>query len=259
MGHWQDLSTSVSDAKTFHFDQVYRDLSKENLQDFLETKRLLIFREVEKLLLYKDCIDVLDYGSGHGELALSLKNKFGKRVNIWGYEISPCAHTMALKHNSLHHQPVNFFLDESDLFDYTMGHRVFDLIVSRNFFHYTTQPLESFVSFKRVLKDDGMIFIFGDSAPIPIYSNNELKNILEQAGFSQFDVFPFDPLRLAHSSKYYLKHLKNSGSKFYYLAKVLSFVDRPLSLTLFHPLKLYLLRFCDDQSESSGCLVRARA
>lgn len=259
MGHWQDISTNASDAKTLSFDQVDRDLSKENVQDFHEIKRLLIFREVEKLLLYKDCIDILDYGSGHGELALDLKNNFGKKVNVWGYEISPCAHTMALKHNRLHHQAVNFFLDESDLFDYTMGHRVFDLVVSRNFFHYTTQPLESFVSFKRVLKEDGMIFIFGDSNPIAIYSNYELKIILKQAGFSHFDVFPFDPLRLAHSSKCYLKHLKNSGSKLYYLAKVLSFVDRPLSLTFFYPFKLYLSRFCDDQSESSGCLVRAKA
>lgn len=258
MGQWQDQKYCMDEKKSFPFDCSVNRFDENNLQDFHEVKRSLIFREVEKILLYKDSIDILDFGSGQGDLALDLKNYFGKKVNVWGYEVSPCAYAMALKHNSMHQQSVNFFLDESDLFDYTMGHRVFDLIVSRNFFHYTTKPVDIFTSFRRVLKADGLLLAFGDLAPIAVYSNNELKEFLKSSGFSQFDVFPFDPLRFSYSSKSFLKYIKNTNSKYCYLIRALSFLERPLSLNLFYPLKLHFARFYDDQSESSGCLVRAK-
>lgn len=252
-----------------HLDQVKDELLRHNsinyghcddsYKNLYDAKRSLFYCEIEKLLTYKDSIDVLDFGSGKGELSLDIKKQFGERVCVWGYENSPCAHVMALKHNQLHEEGVNFFLDESGLFDYTMGHRVFDIIVSSNFCDYASEPIECFKSFRKVLKPNGLLVIFGDMAPISIYSNFELANFLKNAGFSRVDVYPFYYLHFGSSNKTYLKQLKKTGSKFYYLYYVFSLFEFSLPLGFSHLLKLKLGRLYDDQSDSSGCFIKAKS
>ncbi|MFA6076790.1 MAG: class I SAM-dependent methyltransferase [Candidatus Paceibacterota bacterium] len=101
-----------------------------------------------------------------GFLSILMKNNEGKNINIFGIDISSTDVEAAKKII-----PTGIFkiTDNSSI---PFGDKTFNTVVSSLTLHHMSQPVKSFNEMKRVLKDDGSIYL------IDIISENTVFNFI---------------------------------------------------------------------------------
>lgn len=197
-----------------------------------DTKKHFLIRNIEKILAQKKRkIRVLDFGCGHGGLICDLKIYFGDQLELYGYDVSQTAVSIAeetIEQNGL--EDINLVLDtRADLA--IISRTNFDVIVSCDVFGHVPDVQTTFSKLFNILTDDGLLIAFsetklGPSLVVPnllvnrgivldssidehisLHSVTEIRDYLSLAGFDTVKVFPFQPIRFIFYPKRYLKHL----------------------------------------------------
>lgn len=252
-----------------------------------ETKRLYIIRSISKYLKQHPgkVIKVIDFGSGHGGLAIDIKKVFGKKIEMYGYEVSPKAFEIALSHKKSHNQLVHFHLDEECNITEYFKEKKFDIIISTDVFGHVPDLSVAFKGLYEVLIPGGEVHAFSESVTssflmvathlknkgieldssseehISLFPKEELESLLKEAGFSKTVSYGFDPIRFAFYPDRYLQYLKEVKSPYYIPGLIFSlFSMGPLkkpAMIVFSFINYLLALSLGRFVNTAGCFVSA--
>lgn len=160
----------------------------------------------------------LDIGTNMG---MFLRHTRGKRWNVVGIELSPALSEMARKYFGLNIKTA--YLDKAGFED-----EYFDIVTMTDVFEHIVEPKKMLEDIKKVLKEDGILFIkvpngkynilklllanvirktkdydiFDSYEHLTHYSHDTLKRMLEECGFSVKRFFIGRPIQLPAWHKY---------------------------------------------------------
>lgn len=253
------------------------------LKFFHDTKRYFIIKKIKRYIKKtgKKKISVLEFGSGHGGLAIDIATYFKDKVTVVGYEVSPKAVEYAELNKKKLSSNVRFHLDqECNIKKYFEGTK-FDVIVSCDVFGHVPDLPKMFEELFEVLEAGGEMYAFSESITgkmlviptylsdkgfvmddseeehISLYPVKELKKYLEKAHFENVKVYPYDPVRFLFYPKRYVKKLKQVNFPLYVVSLFLSIFQNRLTEIVYSQINLVLSKMI-PLVDTAGCLVSAK-
>ena len=261
---------------------------QDHLRLLYETKRLYIINRIKKFLKEnpEKILSVIDFGSGHGGLSIDLKKFFGSKIEMHGYEVSPKAHEISLKHARDFDQDVSFHLDTDCNIIKKFQDKKFDVIVSTDVFGHVPNLPQAFVELNSILKPCGELHSFSESTTgkflfmanhlakrgveldaskdehISLYPKKELEYLLRSAKFIEVKSYGFDPIRFPFYPERYLPHLRTIKSPLLvlgYFFSIFSFGKlRKPTMVLFNIFNYFLTLSIGKLINTAGCFISAK-
>lgn len=261
---------------------------QDQLRLLYETKRLYIISNIKKVLENNPTklISVIDFGSGHGGLSIDLKKYFGSRIEMHGYEVSPKAHEISLKHAKEYNQDINFHLDTDCDIQKKFADKKFDVIVSTDVFGHVPDLPGAFFELNAILNPSGELHSFSESTTgnflfianylanrgveldaskdehISLYPKKELEYLLRSAKFINVKSYGFDPVRFPFYPERYLPHLKKIKSPLLipaYFFSIFSFGKlRKPTFIIFNLINYCLTLTLGKLVNTAGCFISAK-
>ena len=263
-------------------------ISTNKLKNFLvflhDTKRFFIINQLKKIIKTNKkshkFINVCDFGSGHGGITLDIKKYFGSKVEICGYEVNKKALKIAEKYKNKFGLELSFLLDEEAKIDKYFEKDFFDAVISCDVFGHLLDVEVGFKQINKILKKGGKLVAFSESIVGPnmfiiqfllkkgfcmddshnehisLHSIKTLRIFLQNAGFKDIEIFPYDPIRFIFYPKRYLKKLMKIKSPLFILCLFFSLFQNRLTEIIYNQLNLFLAKNF-AKNDSAGCLIIA--
>lgn len=254
----------------------------DRLKLWHDTKRYFIVRELARQhasLGRLSPLKVLDFGSGHGGVTIDVATVLGPRIQMTGYDVSRKACDIASRAAQRCQASVHFLADPDCDIEQAVATPQ-DAIISCDVFGHVPSVPDTFKALRRCLVPGGKLIAFsetvtGSSLTIPTYLRNkgfrmddseeehislhtvrELKAFLEDAGFVNVQVFPYDPIRFLFYPKRYITKLRQVNKPLWLLALVLSVFQNRLTEIAYNQFNLWLAQRV-SMKDTAGCLIVA--
>ena len=138
--HYKNPVKHVTSLKKFN-DKKFFNISNEEIKSEIK-----LINKFLKILNIKDKIEVLDYGCGYGSFLEALKRK---KIKGYGYDVNK------FFYKNLNYK-YNMFRERKKI---EKSNKKFDIIFLRKVLNLSSNIIEDFIFFKKILKKNGHLII----------------------------------------------------------------------------------------------------
>lgn len=254
---------------------------KDHLRLWHDTKRFFIVRALQKLqkTSKNDYLSILDYGSGQGGITIDVQTYLGLDVSVKGYDVSPTTVAIAQENAKKWRSVATFITDSAcNLIKAVEKSPKFDAVISCDVFGHVPSIPVTFKEIYEILTPGGQLIAFSESITgarltiptylakkgfsmddsaaehISLHSIKDLKRFMEDAGFTNVKVYPFDPIRFPFYPKRYVTKLRQCNKLLYVLAKILALFQNPITELVYNQFNLILAKH-GPWKDTAGCFI----